>query len=1296
MNNVAIVDSSAGTWGAVGTVNVNLQPNLFVDITDNGVTTTAGGSVIYDIDYGNIGNVNSTNAVLTQVLPPNSTFDPANSTAGWTETAPGSGIYTLNVGTLGVGATGSATFAVTVDDPLVAGVDQLDVDISISDDGANGADIDPTDNADAELTPITAAPDLFVTKDDSQSVVIAGDSIQYTINYGNTGSQGATGVVITESLPAGTSFDAANSTSGWAETSSGSGIFEFNIGPLNASASGSVTFAVTVDNPLAAGIDQIVNNVSIADDGTNGPDEDPTDNTDGDTNTVTAAPDLFVTKDDSQSVVVAGQVVTYAINFGNSGSQGATGVVLTEALPAGVAFNAGGSTAGWIETSPGSGVFEFSVGALAATATSSVNFSVIVDDPLAAGIDQLINSVSIADDGSNGADEDLSDNSDTDVDTVTAAPDLLILKDDGGVSATPGGTIVYTLNYSNTGSQGATGVVITEALPGFTTFDPANSTAGWTETAPGSGIFTFNVGGLASGVSGSVDFAVTVDSTVPAGFSLVTNSATISDDGSNGPDEDPSDNTGGDTTPVDANPDLTLTIDDGQTTTAAGDGLIYTLDYANVGNIGSTNVVITQTLPVGTTFDPANSTAGWTETSPGSGVYELALGTLAAGATGDVQFAVTVDDPVMAGQNTVVAPATISDDGANGADPTPSNNSDSDTDTLNAAPDLYVTKDDAQSIVAAGDSISYAIMYGNDGTQDATGVVLRETLPAGTAFDAANSSFGWAETSPGSGIFELTIGNVASGQMGSVTFAITVDDPMAAGIDQLVNNVSIFDDGSNGPDEDPTDNQDNDTDTVVAAPDLAITKDDGGATTTPGGTVVYSLNYSNSGSQGATGVVITETLPANTTFNAASSTPGWVETSPGSGVYQFAVGSLASGAAGSVNFAVTVDSPVPAGFTLVSNNASIADDGANGPDEDLSDNSDNDTTPVDSVVDLVLTVDDGRTVTAPGNKNIYAVDYQNVGDITATGVVITQTLPTGTTFDAANSSAGWVETLPGSGVYQLSLGSLAAGTSGSVNFAVTVDDPAAAGLDTIVDSASITDDGASGADPTPANNVDSDTDTLNAAPDLYVTKSDSQSTVIAGQSVSYSIMYGNSGSQTATGVTIREILPAGVSFDAANSSFGWAETSPGSGVFDLVVGNVAVGQMGSVTFAVTVDDPLAAGIDQLVNNVVISDDGTNGPDEDPTDNQDTDIDTVNAAPDLVITKDDGGATTTPGGTVVYTLNYSNTGSQDATGVVITESLPANTTFNAAGSSAGWVETSPGSGRLRIHDWFAQFRNVRKR
>ena len=1292
INNVSIGDDGANGVDEDPTDNqdsdtdtVTAAPDLVISKDDGGVSVAPGGTVVYTLSYSNVGSQDATGVVITETVPANTTFDATNSTSGWTETSPGSGVFEFNLGALNSGDSGTVDFAVTVDVTVPAGFSLVQNTATIADDGSNGPDEDPTDNTGSDDTPLSSgiAPDLYVTKDDFRAVAFAGDGLVYSIDYGNEGTIGATGVIIRETLPAGTTFSPLNSTPGWVETAPGTGVYEFSVGTLNPSATGFVQFAVTVDNPLAAGIEEIVNNVEIFDDGSNGADVDPSDNTATDTDTLDAAPDLYVSKNDGQSVVVAGDTLTYVIDYGNDGTQHATGVVLTETIPAGVSFNAAGSTAGWTETSPGSGVFELSLGTVLANDFGTVNFSVIVDDPLAAGISQLLNHVMIMDDGTNGPDQIPDDNEDTDTDTVIAAPDLVITKDDGGVSSSPGGTIVYTLNYSNVGSQGATGVVITENLPNNTTFDAANSTAGWTETSPGSGVFEFNVGALASGVSGTVDFAVTVDSNVPAGFNLVQNTTTITDDGANGPDEDITDNTGSDNTPLAMGIDLVLMVDDGQTTTVAGAGLVYTLDYQNVGDTAATGVVITETLPVGTTFDAANSSPGWTETAPGSGIFEFNVGTLAAGGMGNVQFAVTVDDPVAAGLDSIVDNASITDDGANGADPTPSNNVDSDTDVLTAAPDLYVTKDDSQSVVVAGDSIVYSIMYGNDGSQDATGVVLTETLPAGVAFDAANSSFGWNETSPGSGVFELAIGDLMSGQMGSVTFAVTVDDPLAAGIDELLNNVSIADDGTNGADEDPTDNQDTDLDTVDAAPDLVITKDDGGVTTVPGGTVVYTLTYSNVGSQDATGTFITEILPENTTFDPANSTAGWTQTAPGSRFYRLDIGDLNVGDSGSVDFAVIVDSTLPPGFNLVQNSASISNDLSNGLDEDISDNLADDDTPVLTGVDLVLTVDDGQTTTTPGDNLVYTLDYQNVGTGTATGVVITQNLPTGTTFDAANSSAGWTETSPGSGIFELNVGSLNSGENGSVMFAVTVDDPLAAGIDTIVDTASITDDGSNGADPTPANNVDTDTDVISAAPDLFVTKDDGQSVVTAGSSVVYTINYGNDGAQGATGVVLTETLPAGVTFDAANSSPGWTETTPGSGIFELAVGDVASGQMASATFAVTVNDPLASGIDQLVNNVVIADDGTNGADEDPTDNQDSDTDTVDAAPDLVITKDDGGVTTVPGGTVVYTLSYSNVGSQDATGTFITEILPENTTFDPTNSTAGWTQTAPGSRFYRL-------------
>ena len=632
--------------------------------------------------------------MITETLPDGSTFNAAGSTVGWTETAPGSGIYEFNVGALASGATGSITFEIIVDDPLAPSVTNLINNVSIADDGTNGADEDPTDNSDTDTDTIVAAPDLFIAKDDGLTVVTTGDTVTYTIDYGNDGSRDATGVVITETLPPGSTFNAAGSTAGWTETAPGSGIYEFILGALNVGDTGSVTFSVIVDDPLAAGIDDLVNNVSIADDGTNGADEDPTDNTATDTDTITAAPDLYITKDDGQTAVFAGDTVTYTINYGNAGSQDATGVVTTESLPAGATFDAAGSTAGWTETAPGSGIYEFNVGTLASGTTGSVTFSVIVDDPLAAGIDQLVNNVSIADDGTNGADEDPTDNTDTDTDTITAAPDLYITKDDGLTVVAAGDSVTYTINYGNDGTQDATGVVITETLPPGSTFNVAGSTAGWTETAPGSGIFEFNVGSLASGASSNLTFSVMVDDPLAAGIDDLVNNVSIADDGANGPDEDPTDNSDTDTNTIAAAPDLYITKDDGLTIVTTGDTVTYTINYGNDGTQDATGVVITEMLPPGATFNAASSTAGWTETAPGSGIYEFNVAALASGATGSVTFSVIVDDPLAAGIDHLVNNVSIADDGTNGADEDPTDNSDSDTDTINAAPDLYVTKDD--------------------------------------------------------------------------------------------------------------------------------------------------------------------------------------------------------------------------------------------------------------------------------------------------------------------------------------------------------------------------------------------------------------------------------------------------------------------------------------------------------------------------------------------------------------------------------------------------------------------------
>src|SRR5690606_39364042 len=101
---------------------------------------------------------------------------------------------------------------------------------------------------------------------------------------------------------------------------------------------------------------------------------------------------------------------------------------------------------------------------------------------------------------------------------------------------------------------------------------------------------------------------------------------------------------------------------------------------------------------------------------------------------------------------------------------------------------------------------------------------------------------------------------------------------------------------------------------VGAAPAVAGTTGDGGVRTTPGGTVAYTFSYANEGNVAATGVVLSETVPANSTFNAGASTAGWVCVPDGNAgsTCTLPVGNLAAGANGSAAFAVTVASPLPA------------------------------------------------------------------------------------------------------------------------------------------------------------------------------------------------------------------------------------------------------------------------------------------------------------------------------------------------------------------------------------------------
>src|SRR5262249_31070723 len=122
-------------------------------------------------------------------------------------------------------------------------------------------------------------------------------------------------------------------------------------------------------------------------------------------------------------------------------------------------------------------------------------------------------------------------------------------------------------------------------------------------------------------------------------------------------------------------------------------------------------------------------------------------------------------------------------------------------------------------------------------------------------------------------------------------------------------------------------------DTVVMPPtaDLALTKTDSTDPVDIGVNFSYTIQVTNNGPDDATGVTVTDTLPATVTFVSAS--PGCSEAS---GTVTCAIGNIAVSASSSVQIDVT---PTAAGN--ISNTASVA---ANEADPDSTNNSDTEDT----------------------------------------------------------------------------------------------------------------------------------------------------------------------------------------------------------------------------------------------------------------------------------------------------------------------------------------------------------------
>ncbi len=357
-----------------------------------------------------------------------------------------------------------------------------------------------------------------------------------------------------------------------------------------------------------------------------------------------------------------------------------------------------------------------------------------------------------------------------------------------------------------------------------------------------------------------------------------------------------------------------------------------------------------------------------------------------------------------------------------------------------------------------GDTLEYTITVDNSGGLTANNVVLTDAIPANTTYVADSTTLDGGAVADAGGVMPFAaggaIGMIDAGTSATVVFEVTVDNPLASGVTEIDNQGTVSGDNFVTVDTNTT------TSPVTTNPALSLSKDDGDVSAAPGDTITYTLTYQNTGDVDLDGVTLSETVPDNTTFNDAASTVGWTcdpDNTAGS-TCTFDLGTLAGGSGSTTTFAVDVASTIPTGVTQIDNSASISSGSVSA---DASDSTPlTGVAPSISVIKAATDLDGGSLL--PGDTLEYTLTIDNSGNTPAVNVVLTDAIPANTTYVADSTTldggavgdVGGIMPFAAGGV----IGTMDAGTSATVVFQVTVDNPLASGVTEIDNQGTVSGD----------------------------------------------------------------------------------------------------------------------------------------------------------------------------------------------------------------------------------------------
>ncbi len=1038
--------------------------------------------------------------------------------------------------------------------------------------------------------------------------------------------------------------------------------------------------------------------------------------------------------------VAAGGLYSYQIRVDNNATDAATSTRLLLKVPAGASFvsaSPAGANCAPVPTAPTTDI-ECNLGTLGGLGADPRNIS-FTWRALGPGPTSISATAEVFAD----SDGNSTNNTESKITTVNSGADMALTLTDAPDPVVGGAAISYTLRVSNGGPNVSGNIVVTNNLPPAVTFGSASGT-GWT--------CSHSAGVVTCTRSASIAVAatapnITITGTVTAGGGNITNSATVAPAASGSVAEpENANNTATVDTAVLPGADVRIAtkVVTSASPAVAGSNVTYRIDPRNSGPSTATAVVVSDPLPAGWAFVSATG-PNWSCSFSAPNV-SCTRATMSVGATDNITLVATAPDTATVGPTGTNYNNTASI-AASSTDPVAGNNSASRS--LLVLPDganLSLSKSKTPNPVALGSNMVSTIRVTNNGPRVATGPLRVVESLSGENFVSASGT-GWTCAPAGAvvqcdhantgglavaaSLPNLLITTTATSNGGVSNTACTGSSVPAAG-----GNPSPPIEGDPNPGNDCITATANSTSTI---PDLAISKTTstptGGDKTvsTSEGSVTYTLVVSNvAAGQPATGVRITDTVPAWINGRSSLASPITAVVSGGTATFNCTnsaaavtctqtAGQLLAGE--TVTVPITVNRPLLDGsFTNTANVGNTVEG-----DPNSSNNSASDSVVIEPIADVEMT---GKTATPAavraGEESTFVLSFRNNGPSSALGVVISDSITftggdSGLTVLSISSTksgsscsiaAGGLLT-PASPSFNCTIGSLNNGESQSVTLVVRPNFLAGNATRTFNNTATVTTtsvENPAGGD----NGNNSQSAVLNVNPaalDLLVDKTDLVDPVAyaAGASfISYQVRVTNNGPSFGTNVRVTETMtpPAAkrIRFVCDTTSYGGStcNSTPlctvsnvtsgagaaiptfqcavpaGNATSGPAIGELASGQSKFIYLrAEVLDQPEPAG--DVYNNAVTV--IANEPDSFATNDSANAFTTLRQRIDLRTTKVASVASPTLQQPFNWTITVVNNGPGNSLQTDLTDALPAGVQVTGA---INWTRTLPaGSGTCTL-------------